>query len=66
MTAVTATAQSLGVLLGLHFIEKCGRRTLVLSSLSLVRTWIVNLRTILSAVLLNDTKMIDDTHRLKK
>lgn len=36
LTAVTAAAQSLGVLVGLHFIDACGRRPLVLSSLGMV------------------------------
>lgn len=37
LAALTAASQSVGVCFGLYFIEVCGRRMLVLSSLSMVR-----------------------------
>lgn len=41
LAAVTAAAQSVGVCIGIYFIEKCGRRTLVLSSLGMVSAALV-------------------------
>lgn len=41
LAAVTAAAQSVGVCIGIYFIEKCGRRTLALSSLGMVSTALV-------------------------
>ncbi|CAM9622142.1 unnamed protein product [Ectocarpus fasciculatus] len=41
LAAVTAAAQSVGVSIGIYFIEKCGRRTLALSSLGMVSTALV-------------------------
>lgn len=45
LAAVTAASQSVGVCLGLYFIERCGRRTLVLSSLGMVTCSLVCLGT---------------------
>lgn len=41
LAAVTAAAQSVGVCIGIYFIEKCGRRTLALSSLGMVTAALV-------------------------
>lgn len=41
LAALTAASQSVGVCFGLYFIEICGRRSLVLSSLSVVREVLV-------------------------
>lgn len=41
LAAVTAAAQSVGVCIGIYFIEKCGRRSLALSSLGMVSTALV-------------------------
>lgn len=41
LAAVTAGAQSVGVCIGIYFIEVCGRRTLVLSSLGMVSVALV-------------------------
>ncbi|CAM9749098.1 unnamed protein product [Pylaiella littoralis] len=41
LAAVTAAAQSVGVCIGIYFIEKCGRRSLVLSSLGMVSAALV-------------------------
>lgn len=45
LAAVTAAAQSVGVCFGIYFIESCGRRTLVLSSLAMVVASLVCLGT---------------------
>lgn len=45
LAAVTAAAQSVGVCLGICFIEKCGRRQLVLTSLGMVVASLVCLGT---------------------
>lgn len=45
LAAVTAAAQSVGVCIGIYFIERCGRRTLVLSSLGMVVASLVCLGT---------------------
>lgn len=41
LAAVTAAAQSVGVAIGIYFIEICGRRTLALSSLGMVTAALV-------------------------
>lgn len=41
LAAVTAGAQSIGVCIGIYFIEVCGRRTLALSSLGMVSAALV-------------------------
>eukprot|EP00903_Cladosiphon_okamuranus_P005490 g5473.t1 len=41
LAAVTAAAQSIGVCIGIYFIEICGRRTLALSSLGMVTSALV-------------------------
>lgn len=41
LAAVTAAAQSIGVCIGIYFIEICGRRTLALSSLGMVTAALV-------------------------
>ncbi|CAM9562166.1 unnamed protein product, partial [Hapterophycus canaliculatus] len=43
LAAITAAAQSIGVCIGIYFIEICGRRTLVLSSLGMVSVALVAL-----------------------
>lgn len=45
LAAVTAAAQSVGVCLGIFFVEKCGRRPLILSSLGMVVAALVCLGT---------------------
>lgn len=45
LAAVTAAAQSVGVCLGIFFVEKCGRRSLILSSLGMVVVALVCLGT---------------------
>ncbi|CAM9822873.1 unnamed protein product, partial [Laminaria digitata] len=45
LAAVTAAAQSVGVCLGIFFIERCGRRRLILSSLGMVVVALVCLGT---------------------
>lgn len=41
LAAITAGAQSIGVCIGIYFVEICGRRTLVLSSLGMVSVALV-------------------------